>query len=124
MSTLRRRVPLNRRHQNSTRRRDVLRAPSHYQWVGGYRCCIPGCDCQNKTERHHVRKGIPYEDKGGKSEKPHDKWIVPLCGGPDGHHEEFHRIGHDTFEKKYGIDLKAVAAHLWQTSPHRRKYEQ
>ncbi len=120
MSILRRQTPLKRKHQNSTRRRNELRAPSHYKWVGGFECCVANDECRGRIHRHHVRKGIPYVEQGGTGEKPHDKWCVPLC---DGHHEECHR-GHDTFEKKYGIDLKSVAERLWQQSPHRRKYEQ
>jgi len=42
--------------------------------------------------------------------------LLPLCGGPDGHHAEQHRIGVRTFEKRHGVNLKASAAvhaRLW-----------
>lgn len=42
-----------------------------------------------------------------------------MCGGigPDSHHAEYHRIGHDTFQTKYGIDLWAIAAAFVKASP-------
>ena len=37
--------------------------------------------------------------------------LVPLCGY---HHAEEHRAGHETFQAKYGVDLEALAARLWE----------
>jgi hypothetical protein len=47
-----------------------------------------------------------------------------LCGadparGIEGHHAEYHRIGHDRFERKYQVDLRAIAAEFVRASPDR-----
>ncbi len=98
-----------------------LRVPGHGQYVRGFDCCVADGNCDGGIEAHHNRNGIPNEDRGGTSRKPHDKWLVPLCHF---HHiEDFHRVGHDTFEAKHGIDLKAEASRLWYMSIHRVRYE-
>lgn len=97
-------------------RKTSLRVPGHYKWIGGFPCCTCGTW---PVERHHVRKGIPHEDKGGKDEKPHDKWCVPLCAVC---HAEYHNSGHDTFEAAHSIDLKKRASDLWERSPHGQRY--
>ncbi len=66
---------------------------------------------------------MPKDDKGGTGMKPADWWSLPLCGGPDGHHAEQHRIGEATFDKLHHIDSMAIAAGLWRVSPHRRKLD-
>lgn len=64
-------------------------------------CTIPGCDRREIDAAH----GEHTKGAGG-------SWrtILPLCGGPDGHHAEQHDIGRRTFERKYGISLEAAAA--------------
>jgi hypothetical protein len=37
------------------------------------------------------------------------------------HHAEQHLLGERTFEKRYGIDLAAMASHFARRSPHRKK---
>lgn len=51
-------------------------------------------------EAHHVYDGV----QGGTALKPDDSRTVPLCQSA---HEEFHRIGKQSFEAKYGLDLEA-----------------
>lgn len=53
--------------------------------------------------------------------KPSDRWTISLCGGPDGHHAEQHRIGEPSFEKKYAINMKALAEEFARKSPHAPK---
>lgn len=63
-------------------------------WMGCLACGRRPCD------NHHVKSvgaGGTYRD------------IVPLCRT---HHREYHDVGHDTFEKKYGLDLHAEAARI------------
>ena len=55
------------------------------------------------------------------SDKPHDKWCLPLCRG---HHREQHHIGEPAFEFSYGIDMKAIAEGLAARSPHRKGWDQ
>nr|WP_140393855.1 putative HNHc nuclease [Nitrospira cf. moscoviensis SBR1015] len=73
--------------------------------------------CSGGIECAHVRTGTD----GGASLKPGDNWTLPLCRV---HHAEQHQIGESAFERKYKINMKAIASELWQKSPHRRKYEE
>ena len=65
----------------------------HCQWVH-----LSGPE--KRCEAHHVRKGA----HSGIGTKPTDFRTVPLCQTS---HDEYHQIGHDTFCKKYGLDLEA-----------------
>lgn len=64
-------------------------------------CAIPGCDRRPIDAAH----GEHSKGAGG-------DWrtILPLCGGPGGHHREQHDLGRRTFEAKYGISLEDAAA--------------
>lgn len=42
-----------------------------------------------------------------------------MCGGPEGHHAESHRIGERSFAAKYSLDLLALAAEFAKESPKR-----
>ena len=51
---------------------------------------------------------------GGVGRKADAIWIVPLTVTE---HDELHQYGQETFEKKYGVDLRALAAETaarWQ----------
>lgn len=88
--------------------------PAHRQWIRGFACIVPHCATGKRVQAHHVRKGIPDEtERGGTGKKPHDKWCVPIC---EEHHEIAHH-GHDSFERKYGIDLIARAQEFAAKSP-------
>ena len=50
-------------------------------------------------EAHHIRRGA----NSGVGTKPDAIWTVPLCSAA---HHEFHNLGFDSFEKKYGINLE------------------
>lgn len=60
--------------------------------------------------------------------KASDRFSIPLC---QHHHDEQHgkigtfkrRGGWETFEAKYGIDAKAMAADYWRNWPGRAAYE-
>jgi hypothetical protein len=54
----------------------------------------------SNIDAHHVYDG----KSGGIGMKPSDFQTVPLCQAA---HEEFHRIGKQSFEAKYGLDLEA-----------------
>lgn len=47
--------------------------------------------------------------------KPSDRWAVSLCAM---HHREQHRIGEPAFERRYGVDLRSLAAEFARRSPH------
>lgn len=89
------------------------RSPAHRAWVRGHECSVPGCG-ERPIECAHVRNGTD----GGMGIKPSDKWCWSACRD---HHAEQHRIGEPSFEKKYGVSLKALAAEFFAKSPHRYK---
>lgn len=63
----------------------------------------------------HIRRA----NNSGTSIKPSDAFTVSLCKA---HHEESHR-GDQTFERKYGLDLMALAQEFYLKSPHRQKLD-
>jgi hypothetical protein len=78
-------------------------------------CCA--CELPGATVAHHT-------ENGGKGRKADARTLVPLCGtierwrlfeagSTEGCHNELHRIGVRSFEARYGVDLKAIAATLW-----------
>ena len=102
------------KRNTKTRRRHTCQ--SHLKWVRGHRCCVPGCD-KKPIEAAHVRSGTG----GGMGMKPHDRWVISLCST---HHHEQHSIGERPFEKRYGIDMKALAIEFASRSPHRQKLDE
>lgn len=91
------------------------RSPGHRKWVRGHACCA--CGATAPIEAAHVRDGTD----GGTGIKPSGKWVISLCAAC--HHEQ-HRVGEKSFQRVYGIDLKALAAEFFAKSPHRFKLEQ
>lgn len=94
--------------------------PGHRQWVRGHNCRVPGCE-NRRIQAAHVQDApdVPEEERGGMGMKAHDKWTVPEC---DEHHAESHKIGHNSFDKKHGIDRVQMARQLQARSPHRFKW--
>ncbi len=88
------------------------RSPAHRTWVRGHACCA--CGATAAIECAHVREGTD----GGMGLKPSDRWTVSLCKDC---HTEQHRIGEGPFERRHGINLKAMAAEFFAASPHRFK---
>ena len=93
------------------------RCPEHLAWIRSLPCAVRGCP--GKSQAAHVR----LNTGGGVGLKPPDSACVPLCGpngwgpGSEGHHAEQHRIGHAAFDRKYALDLRAVAETLAARSP-------
>jgi hypothetical protein len=73
----------------------------HLDYIRSLACCICGND--TATEAAHIRTASLANGKlhTGMSEKPSDKWSVPLCNK---HHREQHSMSEMAFWKKYGID--------------------
>lgn len=101
------------------------RSQQYRAWVRGFQCEIAGKNghvCVPTRAAAHVRTGTD----GCKDVKPSDWFCISLCddyrGG--GAHGEQHRIGEPAFEKKYGIDMKAIAKSRWNDprNQHRIKY--
>ena len=98
------------------RRDNRVRCPAHLKWVAKHLCVVPGCDERDpeKIVAHHVRNGTD----GGMGMKPGDQWVVSLSHK---HHVELHNIGQDTFEKRYDIDLLALAEEFWRKDHRARQ---
>jgi hypothetical protein len=83
--------------------------PRHRRWVKSHGCCVPGCDAAI-VDFAHLRSCA----NAGVAQKPHDIFGVSLCRA---HHDEQHSLGVDAFDRKYGIDLWALAAEFARRSP-------
>jgi len=91
--------------------------PKHLAFVRTRPCCLPFC--KRQAEPAHIRMACLAIGKEytGKSEKPDDKWTVPLC-------PYHHRIGidcqHSMAEEEFwrlkGVNPFTVAAELWKAS--------
>ena len=90
------------------------RSPAHRAWVRGHACSA--CGTETAIECAHVREGTD----GGMGIKPSDRWTISLCKDC---HAEQHRIGEGPFERRHGINMKALAAEFFRKSPHRFKLD-
>lgn len=90
--------------QRQPRERDE----AHLNYIRSLSCCICG---GIDTEAAHIRTASLENGKlhTGMSEKPSDKWAVPLCNR---HHREQHSMNEMEFWKKYGIDPFLLAIGL------------
>jgi len=50
--------------------------------------------------------------------KPGDDWTISLCAT---HHNGQHQVGEPEFERRHGIDMKALAREFAARSPHKAK---
>jgi hypothetical protein len=79
-----------------------------------HRCCVRGCTNLN-IDCAHVRRAA----NSGAGMKPSDAYCVSLCHE---HHMESHR-GERTFERRYGLDLLALAREFFGRSPYRNRLD-
>src|SRR5687768_16869931 len=91
------------------------RSPAHRAWVRGFACSA--CGSSTAIECAHVRSGTD----GGTGLKPSDRWCLSLCKTC---HTAQHAAGEESFERTWGINMKALAAEFFAKSPHRGKLEQ
>lgn len=94
--------------------------PGHRAWVRGHNCSVPDC-ASRQIETAHVQASpeVPKDERSAGAIKAHDKWTYPLCFD---HHGEAHRLGHERFDKRYGINRVEIARRLQALSPHRFKW--
>jgi len=76
--------PEKKAKQVSVARRREKAAPGHRKLIIQLRCCI--CGKPGPSDPHHLKHGR------GSMIKSSDAWLVPLCGGPDGHHTGPHGV--------------------------------
>jgi hypothetical protein len=77
--------------------------------VRGFNCVVPGCEA-GPIEFAHVRSS----QDGGTGLKPSDAFGVSLCAE---HHRLQHQIGEPAFERRFGVNLLALAAEFAAKSP-------
>ena len=98
-----------RKADPSKRRFAKLRNPEYVAWIRQQICAIPATstwipDWSMRAAIHvcHVKSRAA----GGADIAN----VVPMCAT---HHDEQHRIGILSFQRKYGVDLKRIATDLW-----------
>lgn len=82
--------------------------PRHRAWVRKHSCSVPGCNLE-PIECAHIRTAA----NSGTGLKPPDWDSISLCHD---HHFESHQAER-SFEKKYGLDLMAIAHEFARQSP-------
>jgi hypothetical protein len=100
---------LPRRIPKPKKRSQRWRSLAHCSFVRSHECCVPGCTAR-PIEVAHVRRG----SDGGMGRKPSDWNVLSLCRD---HHAEQHRIGEESFEQRYKIDLRRLADMFAISSP-------
>lgn len=76
---------------------------------------MPGCQLI-PIECAHVRRA----STAGIGIKSSDAFCASLCRE---HHSESHTIGEQTFERRHGINLMALAQEFYERSPHKAKLD-
>lgn len=86
-------------------RRGPWRSVKYRQWVAAQWCTIPPQGHETLWAPMHAA----HTQNNGMSSKGPDSSCVPLCAS---HHAEFD-AGRARFQGKYGVDMKAIAAHYF-----------
>lgn len=102
-------MALPRKIPKTPKRSNRWRSQAHCSFVRGHECCVPRCPGR-PIEVAHVRRG----SDGGMGQKPSDWNTISLCRE---HHAEQHRIGEQSFEKRHGINMRALADEFAAASP-------
>ena len=107
-----------KREKFGTRVPERVISPGHLQWVRGFPCTVAAIfgpnACNGRVQSHHVKT----RGAGGG-----DDQVVPLCVL---HHAQLDSPGWSSrrFEAVYGIDMKRIAAWLWdRDTRHRLAWE-
>jgi hypothetical protein len=98
---------------STKQRRPRERNEGHLAFIRGLKCCICGAQGPDPA---HIRSASPIYGKRetGGSEKPHDKFTVPLCRH---HHDEQHAAGNELlWWASKGIDPFGLALALYACS--------
>ena len=77
---------------------------AYVEWIHARPCAVPRCR-RGPCDAAHARS----RGAGGTA-----RHVLPLCGGPSGHHAEQHRIGVRSFEAKYRIVLLDISERTWK----------
>jgi hypothetical protein len=81
-------------------------------WIRTLPCAI--CYPAGLRQRSHTEAAHTHDGSQGMSQKSSDYSVIPLCGL--GHHqfgpESYHVLGEKEFERRHGINCRALAAEL------------
>ena len=113
------RVDIRPRHRNSGKGEAAKRCQPHLQWLRGRPCALAGTAghvCSGPIIAAHV----DFLGNKGMSTKTEDWHAIPLC---DGSHQEQHRIGWGTFQRRHQFDAAGAAERYAKLSPHRARWE-
>lgn len=94
----------------------LIRDDAFRDWIRRRPCLLADrepCECGKYTHIGSNRQSVDCAHVRTKRLAGDVANCVPLCSGSGGHHMEQHRIGIKSFQAKYGLDLKATAAELW-----------
>jgi len=91
-------------------RRGPMRDPKYRRWLNG-RACVVGTpfqfpECSAAYQFGRIGSEAAHTQNNGMRSKGPDSSCVPLCRK---HHDEYD-FGREAFEKKYCVDMKALAA--------------
>ncbi len=101
-------MTLPKRIAKAPKRASRWRSQAHCNFVRSHGCCA--CAATTAIEVAHVRLG----SGAGMGQRPHDFRTISLCKE---HHAEQHRIGEQSFEKRYNIDMAGLADEFASASP-------
>lgn len=101
-------------NQHEVRGKPKLRSPAHRAWVREHHCSVPGC-FDMPIECAHVRRA----STAGTGIKSSDAYCLSLCAA---HHRESH-MGEQTFERKYKLNLMALAEEFYRRSPFKSRLD-
>lgn len=73
-----------------------VESPHYLAFVRQHPCCVP--KCWKRPQASHV----VFQGQGKVGSKVDDTQAVPHC---EKHHLEYHEIGREAFERKYGLNL-------------------
>jgi hypothetical protein len=90
-------------------KRPRVKDDKHLAFIRDLPCCI--CGDNTTTEAAHLRSGSYRYGKPptGGSEKPSDRWTIPLCGR---HHRQQHSMQETVFWEENRIDPYILAMSL------------
>jgi hypothetical protein len=98
-------VPARKRRQPK-RRRGPARNAKYRAWIRSLHCLVEHCSFRPCHAAHTGHDG-------GAKQKASDYSCVPLC--PFHHLAGVHQLGRLDFERRYGLNLDAEAARLFET---------
>lgn len=80
-----------------------IELPKYLKFIRQHQCCVD--KCWRSSQASH----IVFDGQGRKASKVPDTQTVPKCAK---HHLEYHVIGKEEFENKYGLNFAQIVISL------------